>query len=464
MSLDCRESGHRQPLLSRYKKVLATTAVAAVMLAGMWAAMGSPAFSGGETRTLSLYHVHTRESLTVTYMVKGKYVPSALKKINYLMRDWRRDEVIKIDPKTVDLMWELHADLGSQRPIHIVSGYRSPRTNAFLQKIGRNVATKSQHMVGRAIDIYFPDIPTEKIRNSALVRRVGGVGYYRTSGGPTGFLHIDSGWVRQWGPPISSTQMAKIMRDYRKTVGARLSRKERLLIAAVDTKEPPPVVEEGGEDDAEISTVKTKAKPAEAAPIELVKGYPVPKPRPKPIEVLIMAAANMKIEPASAPPPTQISHPKASPVADSIGAVEAAATMAEEPSLEQISNAAAKGSIAASLLDGTADGLPTIKTIAASAADGDLFWWPRQIVFSPDRAIRRDGAPQQFSDKSTILPGSAEAAQPVAADSLALSRLFRSSAQAAPGKSDRLVVNRQGKGSLPATSLGSKILGLLKTD
>jgi len=465
MSLDCRESGHRQPLIARYKKVLATTAVAAVMLAGMWTVLGSPAFSGGESRTLSLYHVHTRESLTITYMVKGKYIPSALKKINYLLRDWRRNEVIKIDPKTVDLMWELHADLGSQRPIHIISGYRSPRTNAFLKKIGRNVAAKSQHMVGKAIDIYFPDIPTEKIRNSALVREIGGVGYYRTSGGPTGFLHIDSGRVRQWGPPISSTQMAKIMRDYRKTVGARLSRKERLLIAAVDTKEPPPVVEEGAEDDAEISTAKTKAKPAEAAPKELVKGYPIPKPRPKPIEVLIMAAANMKIEPASAPPPTQVSHPKVSLVADSIGIVEAAETMTEEPPLEQSSNTAAKGSIAASLLDGTADGLPTIKAISASAADNDLFWWPRQIVFSPEQAIRRDGAPQQFSVTSAaILPGSAEAAQPIAADSLALSRLFQFSAKAAPGQNEDLVVNRQGKGSLPATGLGSKILGLLKAD
>ena len=443
---------------------MASAAIAVALVVGIWAVLGSPAFSGGETRTVSLYHVHTHESLTVTYMVKGKYVPSALKKINYLLRDWRRNEVINIDPKTIDLMWELHADLGSQSPIHVVCGYRSPQTNAFLQRIGRNVATESKHITGKAIDFYFPDIPTEKIRNSALVRRVGGVGYYRTAGGPTGFIHLDSGSVRQWGPPINSTQMAKIMRDYRKTVGARLSRKERLLIAAVDSNEPPPVIEEGGEDDAEISSTKTMAKPAEAAPKELVKGYPVPKPRPKPIEVLIMAAANMKIEPASAPPPTQIYHPKASPVADSIGTVEAAETMTEEPSLEQISNAAAKGSIAASLLDGTAEGLPTIKAIAASSADGDLFWWPRQIVFTPDQAIRRDGAPRQFSESSAaLLPGSAEAAQPIAADSLALSRLFQSSAQAA-GKSVRLVVNRQGKGSLPTASLGSKILGLLKAD
>lgn len=181
---------------------------------------------------------------------------------------------------------------------------------------------------------------------------------------------------------------------------------------------------------------------------------------------MFMAAANMKIVPASAPPPTQVSHPKTSPVADSIGTVEAAATMIEPSTFEQTSNVAAKGSLAASLLDGTADGLPTIETITASAAGEDLFWWPRQIVFSPDQAVRRDGAPQQFSDASaTILPGSAAAAEPVAADALALSRLFQSSAQAVPGKGDRLVVNRQGKGNLPAAMASNgQQLGLLKSD
>ncbi|MGQ0486200.1 MAG: DUF882 domain-containing protein [Hyphomicrobiales bacterium] len=450
---------------------MASTAIAALLVAGVWTAMGQPAFSGGETRTLSLYHVHTRESLTVTYMVKGKYVPSALRKINYLMRDWRRNEVVKIDPETVDLMWELHADLGSQRPIHIICGYRSPKTNAFLQRIGRSVARKSQHVVGKAIDLYFPDVPTEKIRNSALVRKVGGVGYYRTAGGPTGFLHIDSGNVRQWGPPITSTQMARIFRDYPKTVGARLGRKERLLIAAVDNNEPPPIVEEGGEDDvAETASGRSpalpKAKPVNIAPRELVKGYPIPKPRPKPIEVMFMAAANMKIEPASAPPPSLVSHPKTSPVEDNIGTVEAAATMTEPTTFEQTSNAAGKGSLAAALRDGTADGLPTIRAIAASAAGEDLFWWPRQIVFSPDQAVRRDGAPQQFSDTSaTLLPGGAEAAEPVAADTLALAGLFQSSVRTAPGKDDRLVVNRQGKGSLPATlAAGVRQLGLVKAE
>jgi uncharacterized protein YcbK (DUF882 family) len=319
--------------------------VAAVLTAGLWAGFGAPAVSGGETRTISLYQVHTKESLTVTYMKDGKYIPSAIKKINYILRDWRRDEVITIDPKTINLIWELHADLGSKRPIHIVSGYRSPKTNAFLKKVGRNVARKSQHMVGKAIDIYFPDVPTEKMRNSALVRQIGGVGYYRSGGGPTGFLHVDSGRVRHWGPAISSDQMAKIMRDYKKTVGARRGKggmiavpepaddglpqsdgpfqQAELKSKTKAKKQKVPLETDYSDDDDELAELagaaaKTPEKPAKPAakpviaeaageaPEGIVKGYPVPKPRPKPIEVLMMAAVNMNIEPASAPPPTRL--------------------------------------------------------------------------------------------------------------------------------------------------------------
>ena len=173
-------AGHREYLKKRVRGIVFRP-LWPVIGAGAWLGFPYDASAGGETRTLSLYHVHTKESLTVTYKVNGRYIPSALEKINRLMRDWRRNEIITIDPKTIDLMWELHADLGSSRPIHIICGYRSPKTNAFLKRIGRNVARKSQHMLGKAIDLYFPDVPTEKIRNSALVRQIGGVGYYRSS-------------------------------------------------------------------------------------------------------------------------------------------------------------------------------------------------------------------------------------------------------------------------------------------
>ncbi len=446
----------------RCKKALASTTVAVALIAGLWAGFGSPAISGGETRTISLYHIHTGESLTVTYMAGGKYVPSALKKINYIMRDWRRNEVITIDPKTIDLVWELHADLGSHAPVHIVSGYRSAKTNSFLKRVGRNVAKKSQHILGKAIDIYFPDVPTIKMRNSALVRQVGGVGYYRSSGGPTGFLHVDSGRVRHWGPGIGSREMAKIFRDYRKTVGARRNKSDQLMFADANSNAPSQqekstkiaavetAYEEGDDELATMTEEASKApkveKPrlAEEIPEGVVKAYPIPKPRPKPIEVLMMAAVNMKIEPASAPPPTMVK--KASPVSESIGAVEAAETMTELSDADPISNIGAKGSLVDSLRDGTASDVPVIKTIAASAAGEDLFWWPQQIIFNGDKAVRRDGSPQPFADAvAGLLPGSAEAAEVPA-----MPKLERATKpEFATGKGDMLVVNRGGKGSLP---------------
>ena len=330
MVVGLRDFGHRQTLMKRVKKLLASAAiVAALSVAAVWS-IGTPTIAGGETRTVSLYHIHTKESITVTYMVKGRYVPSAMKKINYLMRDWRRNEVVTIDPKTVDLIWELHADLGSRAPIHIVCGYRSPKTNAFLKRVGRNVAKKSQHMVGKAIDLYFPDVPTKKIRNSALVRKVGGVGYYRSSGGPTGFVHLDSGNVRHWGPAIGKTEMAQIFRDGRKTLGARLNRKDSIAIASADAEAAAlEAAYEGVDEDLaamteEASKAPPAAKPVKDIPKEIVQGYPVPKPRPKPIEVLMMAAANMVIEPASAPPETRTIKSSPSVFADNLGVVEAA--------------------------------------------------------------------------------------------------------------------------------------------
>ena len=225
MGIGSLNVGQILPLHKTLKKAVATAALAGTLGLALFMSSAGTAVSGGETRTISLVHQHTKEKLTVTYKKDGKYIPSAMKQINRFLRDWRRNEVITIDPRTVDLVWELHADLGSKRPIHIVSGYRSPKTNAFLKRIGRNVAKKSQHMKGKAIDFFFPDVNTKTIRNSALARRVGGVGYYRSSGGPTGFLHADSGNVRHWGPKISRSELASIISQGRKTIGKRAGKK-----------------------------------------------------------------------------------------------------------------------------------------------------------------------------------------------------------------------------------------------
>lgn len=436
--------------IARWKAALTGMTIAAGLLAGVWAS-GSTAFSAGETRSVSLYAVNTGESLSVTYMVNGKYVPSALKKINYLMRDWRRNEVITIDPKTIDLMWELHADLGSKRPVHIICGYRSPKTNAFLKRIGRNVARKSQHMRGKAIDLYFPDVPTEKLRNSALVRKVGGVGYYRSSGGPTGFVHLDSGSVRHWGPAISATQMAKITREYGKTIGARLNRKGMTAIADTEVVPPSqqvaaPAYDFDEEDLAELSasasleqTARTPKKldKNEPPPADIVKAYPVPKPRPKPIEVLMMAAVNMKIEPASAPPDGMVEDD--SMMASAIGALEAPETMAELTVGEPVSNQSQKGSLTETLRDGGDAYVPVIRPMTASAGGIEVDWLLHQLNLSGEQEIRHNGAPQPFAEADpAILPGAAASAEPVDMPELA------------SGKGDLLVVNRSGKGSLEA--------------
>lgn len=460
--------------MKRVKKLLASAAIVAALSAAVVWSADTPTIAGGETRTVSFYHIHTKESITVTYMVKGRYVPSAMKKINYLMRDWRRNEVVTIDPKTVDLIWELHADLGSRAPIHIVCGYRSPKTNAFLKRVGRNVAKKSQHMVGKAIDLYFPDVPTKKIRNSALVRKVGGVGYYRSSGGPTGFVHLDSGNVRHWGPAIGKTEMAQIFREGRKTLGARLSRKDSIAVASAEAEAAAleSAYEGVDEDLATMSEAASKApaapKPALVVPKEIVQGYPVPKPRPKPIEVLMMAAANMVIEPASATPENQIVKSNPSVIAGNLGLVEAAETMSDETALAQMSNAAAKGSFADAIRDGTAQGAPLIKPMMASLSSSDINWWPEELLFNPAQTVRQNGAPQDFTTNEISLVPNA-VAQPVMRTNAFLNAqagMVQSPTTAA--KSDMLVVERAGKGSLPSTLpallKGFEKLGQLEAD
>ena len=229
--------GQQLSLTKKFAKALVSATIVGTLAFGAMTFTDTPSIAGGETRTISMYHVHTGESLTVTYMQGGRYVPSAMKKLNYLLRDWRRNEVITVDPKTIDLLWELHADLGSKAPIKIVCGYRSPKTNAFLRRIGRKVAGKSQHMKGKAIDFFFPDVSLIKIRNSALARQVGGVGFYR---GRNGFLHADSGNVRHWGGGgISRSQMASIISEGRRTMGRRLNRNDMAGVADVASKEKP---------------------------------------------------------------------------------------------------------------------------------------------------------------------------------------------------------------------------------
>lgn len=191
------------------------------------------ASASGDTRTLSLYEIHTKESLTVTYKRDGKFDEDALKKLNHFMRDWRAEEETQMDRELIDLIWTLHETLGSKQPVHLVSGYRSPATNAKLRRAGGGQAKKSQHMLGRASDLHFPDVPVKTLRNSALVREVGGVGYYPTSGLP--FVHVDTGRVRMW-PRIPRLELAALFpdgqTDYLPRDGGRITKKDYQLALA----------------------------------------------------------------------------------------------------------------------------------------------------------------------------------------------------------------------------------------
>ena len=112
----------------------------------------------GDTRTISLLHIHTKEDLTITYKKDGRYDEDALKKINWIMRDWRKEQDVKMDPHAIDLLWEVQHEVGAKSPIHIVCGYRSPATNNMLRRRSKGVAQVSQHMVGKAIDFFIPGV------------------------------------------------------------------------------------------------------------------------------------------------------------------------------------------------------------------------------------------------------------------------------------------------------------------
>ncbi len=171
-----------------------------------------PAVANGDTRTISLHHIHTGEDLTVTFKRNGRYDEEALKKVNHLLRDWRRDEEITMDPRLLDVVWEVYRDLDAKGPIQVVCGYRAPATNAMLRKRSRGVAEFSQHMLGHAMDFFIPGVSLEAQREAGLRLQRGGVGYYPTSGSP--FVHLDVGSVRHW-PRMTRAQLAKVFPDGR---------------------------------------------------------------------------------------------------------------------------------------------------------------------------------------------------------------------------------------------------------
>ncbi len=170
------------------------------------------AVADGETRTISMHHLHTNEDITITYKRNGRYDEAALKKLNWFLRDWRKQQETNMDPHLIDLVWEVWHEFDTKNPIDIVCGYRSPQTNAMLRRRSGGVARFSQHMLGKAMDFYIPGVPLEQIRIAGLRLQRGGVGYYPTSGSP--FVHLDTGSVRYW-PRMTREQLVRVFPDGR---------------------------------------------------------------------------------------------------------------------------------------------------------------------------------------------------------------------------------------------------------
>jgi uncharacterized protein YcbK (DUF882 family) len=145
-------------------------------------------------RQLAFYHLHTGEKLRATYWVEGSYIAQELESLNYLLRDHRSNEIQAIDTDLLDLLYILQQQVGEDGAYHIISGYRSPQTNARLRQQSSGVAKKSLHMQGKAIDVRLPGVDLKQLRKAALQLRAGGVGYYPQSD----FVHLDTGRPRYW--------------------------------------------------------------------------------------------------------------------------------------------------------------------------------------------------------------------------------------------------------------------------
>ncbi|MEO0910043.1 MAG: DUF882 domain-containing protein, partial [Pseudomonadota bacterium] len=317
-----------------------------------------------ETRKLKLYFLHTGERAEIAYKKNGRYLPGGLKKINRFLRDWRRNEPTKMDPALLDLIWNVYRETGSRKYIHVISGYRSPRTNNLLRKRGRGVAKKSQHTMGKALDFFIPGVNLRKLRNIGLRQGLGGVGFYPKSGSP--FVHMDTGRVRHWprmsrkelarvfpkgktlhvptdGKPLARYNQAKLEYERkRKGLAVRVAKAEEIkkkpsafaklfggrdddeegaigaatapkAVKTVSTKAQRPNSRNEDDSLAPINVPKPKATPEVKAPVPAVEVAPEPAPKPEPVPetpATVLAALDPKLLPVPVIAPRVVSKPE----------------------------------------------------------------------------------------------------------------------------------------------------------
>ena len=175
----------------RHHAVAALFAVVAVLLA-----TASQGTLTADERQLSFYHTHTGKRLDIVYARNGEYIPEALRAINTFLFDFRTGDSVEMDPRLLDLIYDVRKALGSDGAYQVVSAYRSPQTNEMLRGRSKSsgVAKKSQHLLGKAIDVRLEGVSTKTLRDQALAMKRGGVGYYESSD----FVHMDTGRPRSW--------------------------------------------------------------------------------------------------------------------------------------------------------------------------------------------------------------------------------------------------------------------------
>jgi uncharacterized protein YcbK (DUF882 family) len=177
------------------RALLGAFAATAVAAAPTFANAAGFLRGGGDIRRIKMYSGRTGERIDMIYWIEGDYVPDAVKEINHFMRDWRTDGVKSMDLRTVDIMAAAHNLMDAQEPYLLLSGYRSPQTNALLRSRSRGVAKNSLHMQGQAADLRLSTRSVSQMAKAAAACKGGGVGKYSRSN----FVHMDCGVVRTWG-------------------------------------------------------------------------------------------------------------------------------------------------------------------------------------------------------------------------------------------------------------------------
>lgn len=302
-------------------RTLTRKITATLMALMMLLSMALPA-QAAEERRLKFYFTHTKERIDIVYKRNGRYVPSALRKINKFLRDWRQNKSTKMDPRLLDLLWSVYVQMDTREAIHVVSAYRHPKTNNMLRSRSRGVAKNSQHTKGRAMDFFIPGVKLAELRAAGLRMEVGGVGYYPRSGSP--FVHMDTGSVRHW-PRMTDSQLAKIFPrgdttqipssgKKQKRYSEAASRQKRIAAAEI----APPNNRRGGifarvfnrnKQPAKIPTTGQSlssggsAKVASAPALSII---PRAKPNGTPTELLPTSDSAIQVALSAAPSPRQM--------------------------------------------------------------------------------------------------------------------------------------------------------------